>query len=96
MNICVFSSSSNGIKDIYFEEAQKLGQLIGQSGDTLINGGANVGLMETVTLAAREAGQKQWASSLKNEKSQPGFNQFTQGSHHRGYATKKVKNARNV
>ncbi|HKJ79697.1 MAG TPA: TIGR00730 family Rossman fold protein [Prolixibacteraceae bacterium] len=58
MNICVFSSSSNAIAEIYFEEAKKLGKLIGTSGHHLINGGANVGLMEAVTEAAASAGAK--------------------------------------
>lgn len=58
MNICVFSSSSNAIADIYFQEAKRLGQIIGNEGHTLINGGANVGLMEAVTIAARNAGAK--------------------------------------
>lgn len=58
MNICVFSSSSNAIHRIYFDEAEKVGKLIGAGGHTLINGGANVGLMEAVTLAASKAGAK--------------------------------------
>jgi uncharacterized protein (TIGR00730 family) len=58
MNICVFSSSSNAIPDIYFNEARKLGKQIGEKGHTLVNGGANVGLMEAVTIAASEAGAK--------------------------------------
>ncbi len=56
MNICVFSSSSNAIADVYFQEAQNLGKIIGEKGHTLINGGANVGLMEAVTVSARNAG----------------------------------------
>ncbi len=56
MNICVFSSSSNAIADVYFQEAQNLGKIIGKKGHTLINGGANVGLMEAVTVSARNAG----------------------------------------
>ena len=58
MNICVFCSSSNAIPEIYFEEAKKLGVLIGKGNHTLINGGANVGLMETITISARENGAK--------------------------------------
>lgn len=58
MNICVFSSSSNAIPDIYFQEAKLLGKMIGEKGHTLVNGGANVGLMEAVTIAARNAGAK--------------------------------------
>lgn len=53
MNICVFSSSSNAIADVYVNEAIDLARLIGQSGFCLINGGSNVGTMDVVT---REAG----------------------------------------
>lgn len=52
MNVCVFCSSSNAISDEYFKAARGLGKLIGKRGHVLVNGGANVGLMETVTLAA--------------------------------------------
>jgi cytokinin riboside 5'-monophosphate phosphoribohydrolase len=58
MNICVFSSSSNAIPQIYFDEGENLGRLIGEQGHSLVNGGANVGLMETVTIAAARAGAK--------------------------------------
>lgn len=58
MNICVYCSSSNAIADIYFEEAKKLGTLIGKNNHTLINGGANVGLMEALTIASAKAGAK--------------------------------------
>ncbi len=58
MNICVFSSSSNAIHSDYFREAEILGKLIGEKGHTLINGGANVGLMEAVSAAASAAGAK--------------------------------------
>ena len=58
MNICVFCSSSNAINDKYFEAAQNLGELIGKGGHNLINGGANVGLMEAATIAASKAGAK--------------------------------------
>lgn len=58
MNICVFSSSSNAINPLYFKEAERLGQLIGEQGHTLINGGANVGLMEAVTISAAKKGAK--------------------------------------
>ena len=58
MNICVFCSSSNAILDVYFREARKMGELIGRNNDVLINGGANVGLMEAVTISASEHGAK--------------------------------------
>ena len=58
MNICVFCSSSNAISEVYFQEARNLGTLIGKGSHMLINGGANVGLMEAVTIAASEAGAR--------------------------------------
>jgi uncharacterized protein (TIGR00730 family) len=58
MNICVFSSSSNAIADIYFQDARELGFLIAKREHTLVNGGANVGLMEAVTVSASENGAK--------------------------------------
>lgn len=58
MDICVFCSSSNAIDDIYFNDAERLGELIGTRGHSLINGGANVGLMEAVTIAARKSGAR--------------------------------------
>ena len=58
MNLCVFSSSSNAIPEIYFEEARKLGQFVGESGWDLIYGGANVGLMHACAESAREYGSK--------------------------------------
>ncbi len=56
MNVCVFCASSNAIGEAYFDDARRLGNLLGEKGHTLINGGANVGLMEAVTIAARSAG----------------------------------------
>lgn len=53
MNICVFSSSSNAIPDVYVNDAIVLARLIGREKFCLINGGSNVGLMDVVT---REAG----------------------------------------
>lgn len=58
MNICVFSSSSNAIADIYFQDAVELAQLIAQENYCLINGGSNVGLMDVVTREAGKNGAK--------------------------------------
>lgn len=58
MNICVFSSSSNAINEVYFREAEQLGKLIAKGNHTLINGGANVGLMKAVTISASLSGGK--------------------------------------
>ncbi len=56
MKVCVFSSSSNAIDPVYINEAIHLSQLIGHEKMTLINGGANVGLMETVLKEVVNAG----------------------------------------
>ena len=58
MNICVFCSSSNAIPELFFEEANKLGKLIGDHHHEIIYGGATVGLMHTVAEAARKAGAR--------------------------------------
>jgi hypothetical protein len=58
MNICVFSSSSNAIDSLFVRDAEILGELLGTRGHSLINGGANVGLMEVVTISARKAGAR--------------------------------------
>lgn len=53
MNICVFSSSSNAIADVYVDEAIQLAKLMGRANYCVINGGSNVGLMDIVTREAR-------------------------------------------
>ncbi|MGE5448242.1 MAG: TIGR00730 family Rossman fold protein [Bacteroidales bacterium] len=53
MNICVFSSSSNAIADVYVDEAIQLAKLMGGANYCVINGGSNVGLMDIVTREAR-------------------------------------------
>ena len=58
MNVCVFSSSSNGIADCYIHDAVALAKLIVENNMTLINGGANVGLMEVVSATAAKYGAK--------------------------------------
>jgi cytokinin riboside 5'-monophosphate phosphoribohydrolase len=58
MNICVFSSSSNAVDSVYFDEAERLGRIIGERNHNLVNGGANVGLMEAAARAAFEAGSE--------------------------------------
>ena len=48
MNICVFCSSSNHIADHYKQAAFHLGELIVESGNNLVFGGATGGLMDAV------------------------------------------------
>ena len=63
MNICVFSSSSNAIADVYVNEAIDLARLIGQSNFCLINGGSNVGTMDVITREAGKHGAGKWKES---------------------------------
>lgn len=58
MNICVFCSSSNSVDEKFFEEARGLGIAMGESGDTLIYGGTNVGLMNQVAVSVKSSGGK--------------------------------------
>jgi len=52
MNIAVFCSSSNHIADRYKQAAFKLGELIAESENTLVYGGATGGLMDSVSEGA--------------------------------------------
>lgn len=56
MKICVFASSSNALAPVYVDEAIRLARLIGENDQTLVNGGANVGLMHEMLETARKAG----------------------------------------
>jgi cytokinin riboside 5'-monophosphate phosphoribohydrolase len=53
MNIAVFCSSSNHIANHYKQSAFRLGELIAESGNTLVYGGATGGLMDSVAEGAR-------------------------------------------
>lgn len=55
MNICVFCSSSNAVDQEFNIQAASLGQYIATGGHTLVYGGANVGLMETMAMAVKQA-----------------------------------------
>lgn len=52
MNVCVFCGSSTGDDGIYADAAREAGQLIAQSGHTLIYGGGNIGLMGLIADSA--------------------------------------------
>ena len=52
MNIAVFCSSSNHIAVHYKQSAFQLGELIAESGNTLVYGGATGGLMDSVAEGA--------------------------------------------
>ena len=58
MNIVVYCGSSSGNDNKFTESAKALGKWIGESGNTLVYGGANRGLMGAISDAALEAGGK--------------------------------------
>lgn len=58
MNIVVYCGSSNGNDSKYIESAKALGKWIGESGNTLVYGGARMGLLGAVSDATLEAGGK--------------------------------------
>jgi uncharacterized protein (TIGR00730 family) len=58
MNIAVFCSSSNNIAFHYKQAAFHLGELIAESGNTLVYGGATGGLMDSVAEGAHSKNGK--------------------------------------
>jgi len=58
MNIAVFCSSSNHIAEHYKQSAFHLGELVADSGNTLLFGGATGGLMDAVAEGARNKNGK--------------------------------------
>ena len=62
--IGIFCSASDNIDKMYFESASQIGKWMGQTGKTLIYGGASLGLMECIARAVKENGR---VSSLLDE-----------------------------
>lgn len=58
MNICVYCSASPTIDPAYFETARALGEVIARRGDTLVYGGASVGLMGEVARTVQAGGAR--------------------------------------
>jgi uncharacterized protein (TIGR00730 family) len=56
MNLCVYCSSSDSIDPKYFTVAEALGALLARRGDTLVYGGASVGLMGTIARSVHAGG----------------------------------------
>lgn len=55
-NVCVYSSSSNVLDEVYYEDARQLGILMGKEGFNLIYGGGAVGTMWANAKAVKENG----------------------------------------
>jgi hypothetical protein len=58
MHITVFSSSSDAVDGAFFSVAAELGQTLARRGDTLVYGGATVGLMGAAARSTYEHGGK--------------------------------------
>ena len=56
--IGIFCSASENIDKMYFESASQIGKWMGQTGKTLIYGGASLGLMECIARAVKENGNR--------------------------------------
>ena len=56
--VCVFASSSSILDKSYFQDAERLGELLGKSGFDVVYGGSNLGLMWASASAAKENGAK--------------------------------------
>ncbi len=54
--ICVYCSSSKSLSDDYYEVAAELGKLIGEQGHELVYGGTDVGMMQSIADAVKDAG----------------------------------------
>lgn len=54
--IAIFCSSSEVLAPEYYETAKNVGSLLGKYGYSLVYGGSDLGLMKTVSGAARQAG----------------------------------------
>lgn len=55
-SICVFCGSSAGKNPAFSQSADRLGKLLARSGQTLVYGGSNVGLMKIIADAALSEG----------------------------------------
>lgn len=57
-NICVFASASNDLPEVYYIDAQKLGELIAESGYGIVYGGSRRGLMYACAESVKKNGGK--------------------------------------
>lgn len=55
-NICVFASSSNNLDDIFYQDAAKLGELMGKNDMNIVYGGSRLGMMYSCASAVRANG----------------------------------------
>ena len=56
MKICIYGASSARLDAVYYEQAEKLGKLMAQSGHSLVFGGGKEGLMGAVARGVHSGG----------------------------------------
>ena len=57
-NVCVFASSSNHLKEIFYKEAAELGILLGKNQYGIVYGGSRLGLMYACASQVKQNGGK--------------------------------------
>ena len=55
-NICVFASSSNNLDEKFYQDAAKLGELMGQNDMNIVYGGSRLGMMYACASAVKANG----------------------------------------
>lgn len=56
--VCVFASSSNFLNEVYYNDARRLGELLGENGYDMVYGGSNLGLMWACAERAKANGSR--------------------------------------
>ena len=56
MRVCVYGASSSRLEKIYYDECEKLGSLLAQSGHGIVFGGGREGLMGAIARGAHSEG----------------------------------------
>ncbi len=57
-NVCVFASSCNFLDEIYYKEAEKLGNMLAENGFNMVYGGSSLGLMWACAGEVKSCGGK--------------------------------------
>lgn len=57
-NVCVFASSSNKLEQAFYNDAEKLGELLAKNGYNIVYGGSRLGMMYACASAVKQNGGK--------------------------------------
>ena len=57
-NVCVFASSSNKLEQAFYNDAEKLGELLAKNGYYIVYGGSRLGMMYACARAVKQNGGK--------------------------------------